>query len=547
MRHTARSPAPDQQAHDAALVPFEHTFLVHANDGEFPRVGGSTGVLSDEERVALAELGIPLGHREEALRRERALWRAVTQQAGPVWISYRTTDAGGTPLLPSLMVPEHDPSNELPRVRRPGSEEHPVTPAEADRLAAATLGRRLGGLETGPASEADARASETDVSAGAGGLVRIHPARPERIRRAIVGAVAEVHRGPGLERYPGSGPHPALRPNPWNGRLRDPEVLARVGDRFGEDYRWSASQLERYANAPFVFMVERLLWLRGLEEAEEETTPLTFGSVAHEILERFYREHLASLPFSLEGAAAARLDEIADEVYREREDRGEWLGLPSLWAASRETVRRSVREYVAWELGHMAEKGERPAMIELEFGFDDERVFLEGTDIHGRPARLRLCGRIDRVDVSGPDVHHVLDYKSGSTPGANDYEDATVLQGALYLQVLADRGHAVKLGRYRSIRNPGKPQNGGLIRFGTEKFDVAMSLAFSIPARASAGLFEPVASRKGGWKDWDIGIEIRRNAAQLDEGHRFGIDPRASGSAVCACWVCAPGGEGADG
>ena len=30
------------EAHDAALVPFEHTFLVHANDGEFPRVGGST-------------------------------------------------------------------------------------------------------------------------------------------------------------------------------------------------------------------------------------------------------------------------------------------------------------------------------------------------------------------------------------------------------------------------------------------------------------------------------------------------------------------------
>ncbi|HSL68749.1 MAG TPA: hypothetical protein VK864_00840, partial [Longimicrobiales bacterium] len=41
------------EAHDAALMPFHTTFLVHANDGEFPRLPATTGVFSDEERRGL--------------------------------------------------------------------------------------------------------------------------------------------------------------------------------------------------------------------------------------------------------------------------------------------------------------------------------------------------------------------------------------------------------------------------------------------------------------------------------------------------------------
>ena len=82
------------EAHDAALVPFAHTFVIHANDAEFPRRAGTGGVFLDEERVALSKAGLPVSHREEGLRRERSLWRAVTL-GDDVRISYRTTDPAG--------------------------------------------------------------------------------------------------------------------------------------------------------------------------------------------------------------------------------------------------------------------------------------------------------------------------------------------------------------------------------------------------------------------------------------------------------------------
>jgi len=217
-------------------------------------------------------------------------------------------------------------------------------------------------------------------------------------------------------------------------------------------------------------------------------------------------------------------------VCEAREAKGEWLGLPALWETSRESIVEAVRAYVEWELGHLHDKGEYPVLVEHEFGYEPEDLVLEGRDVAGRPARLKLRGKIDRVDRTGaPDapVLHVLDFKSGRTPGKNDYEDGTVLQGALYLEALASQGHRVKRGRYRSVKSPGDPQNGGLILYGSAMYEQALALAFSIPVRVRAGRFEAVASRKGGWKDWDVPVEIRRSSATIREGHRFGDVGRA--------------------
>ncbi|MFW6198860.1 MAG: PD-(D/E)XK nuclease family protein, partial [Acidobacteriota bacterium] len=317
----------------------------------------------------------------------------------------------------------------------------------------------------------------------------------------------------------------ALRPNPWNGWLRDPDLLDWLADRFDEEtYDWSASQLETYGRCPFLFLTSRyVLNLEELEEAEEETTPLTFGAAAHDILERFYREVKDDLPTAFTREARERLDRVCDQVFAEREAEGEWLGLPALWATAREKVRRHLHEYVDWELGYLADKNERPFQVEREFGFGDEAVWIEGRNSRGAPARMRLRGRIDRVDRAGvrKTVHHVLDYKSGGYPSKGGYLDGSTLQGALYLQALADQGFEVRKARYRVLKRPGSPQNGAEITFGSEEHETALTLALSIPARVRAGIFEAVAAAKAGWKPWDPGLEVRRNDAQIPAGHRF--------------------------
>ena len=494
------------EAHDAALVPFRHTFVIHANDGEFPRRGGAGGVFLDEERMALRDAGLSVSHREDALRRERSLWRAITL-GGDVRISYRTTDPAGTPLLPSLMVPQHDPSKEIPRTRAPrrpdGSHAEPINPAQANRLAAHELAEQL---------QVAAEVVQVEVA----------PADLSLLDQAIVAAVAEAHRDTGVEVM--GKEHPVLGPNPWNGEIRDQAVLDWLAERFNAEYPWSAGQLEQYSTCPFVFFTNRVLRLDDSEEADEQLSPMAFGGIAHDLLERFYREAKENLPAFLEGEALELFERVADEAFGEREARGEWLGLPVLWPVTKRSVRDCVRAYIEWELGYLDKKGEVPHLTEHAFGFDEPCV-IRGAGVSSKQVDVRIRGRIDRVDRVGDSEdarHHVLDYKTSTIPRKSGYKDGSVLQGPIYLRVLEESGLAVSKCRYRSIRNPGKPQNGAELGVGHEDFDQALTIAFSIPARVRAGLFEAtLAANVGSWPSFYPGREICRSQAQLEDGNRF--------------------------
>ena len=477
------------EAQDAALTPFRYLLVVNANHGEFPREAQSGGVFSDEERAALSSHGLPIVHRADQARRERTLWRSVT--SGPdVTVLYRTTSFQGTPLLPSLMVPEHDSAVELPRTRLPRWDA--VTPEQHRRQAAREL-------------------AHGEVSAGT-----VPTVKAERLRHGVLAAYAEAQR-PGTDSVPDD--HPGLGPNPWNGRLTDPQMLDHLSREFGADRIWSASQLEDYGKCPFNFFTSRVLEIGECGQAEEETTPLTFGGVAHEILERFYNQVKNALPPALDAPTSAILQTVTQTVLADRESSGEWLGDPVLWRNTRAEIEAVVRDYVGWELAHMAAKGERPVEIEFVFGLDGAGgVELTGPDRAGTPRALRLRGRIDRVDVAnrrGEEVHLVLDYKSSSVPAAKAYGDGSLLQAPLYVEVLNALGFHCVEGRYRALKKPGEPANGAAAKIGTVKYDTALAHAMSIPARVRAGLFEPVMAPSQKWEFYHPGAEITRSRAVL--------------------------------
>lgn len=525
------------EAHEAALSPLPHTFVIHANDGVFPRTPGSLGVFSDEERQRLRDAGLPLTDRGESMRRERTLWRAVAN-GSRVTVTYRTTDASGVPRLPSLMVPEHDPSTELPRTLDPE--------AGGDRPRS--------GSDLPPVSAPQLRRSETlrlKAERRAGRRGEFQTAFPDPLRRAVLGAFADELRSGGLdelvrreselggarsaESLPAADPAAvfgidrpiSLRPTAWNGKIRDPSVLAALATRFGDDYAWSSSQLEKYGKRPFDFFLDRVLGLEEVAEADEETSALAFGNVAHRILEGFYGSLLEAVPEELDEDATRRLDEVTDRVIAEIEaDEDEWLGLEPLWEVTRREVRDRVRRYLEWELRHMADKGETPIAVELQFGMGEHApIRLRGRDVAGDPASLLLRGKIDRVDRYG-DAHggvlRVLDYKSGfsSLPRRKGYQDGALLQTALYMLALdaMDRG-SVDRARYRGIRQPGDPAN---------KYELKLSdagptlrLALSIPGRVRAGLFEAVQAASAPIAQWQPGRAVTRGEASLADGSRF--------------------------
>jgi len=454
------------EAHEAALVPFDHTFLLHANDGEFPKPMRQGGLFSEQERQALAEAGLPIATRERALLRERALWAAVT--AGPATtISFRSADAAGVPLLPSLLVPSAGHEDEIPRVRFVW--ESPFTEAHADRDAMQRFARSRSGGGTYAAT------------------------RPALLRRALLSAVAESARlgSPDGARDPGM-------PGPWNGLLRDPEVLAHLEGRFTSDYAWSASQLESYAQNPFMFLLQRVLRMEEREEADEDTTVLTVGSLGHALLERFHAEHEGRLPAGLDDALSAALDRIAAETFAEMQGDGQWLGLPAMWGVRKRQTLGWVREYLAWELEKLT--GWIPAHFEFEFGEAEGRaaVVVEDVDVTGAAGRLRLRGKIDRVDA-GRAGHRVVDYKSNTLPQPKGYEDGATLQGALYMAALAACGIQPAESEYRSIRGR---KTAAKIKWGDAKTTGALRYAHSIPARVRGGVFEPSAANSCEWKGW---------------------------------------------
>lgn len=468
------------EAHEAALFPFDRAFVLHANDGEFPRRAPTSWLFTDAELATLAGAGLPVTDRAEWLRRERVLWDAVV--AGPATaVTYRTADPNGVPLLPSLVVPPHDPTVEIERTRFVWDE--PVTAAHADRLAVRTLQERM--------------------TADPG--TRVAVPREAPVRRAILGAVAERERCEQCE-------------GPWGGLLRDPAVLANLAGRFGADRVWSASQLEGYAANPFLFLLDRVLHLEELAEAEEDTSALTFGGVAHEVLERFYGEYAGPFPGAFDVPARALYDEIAVRVLAEREARGEWLGLPVLWAVTRREMMRIVGEYLAWELPRFGDR--QPHAREWAFGFDAPAV-IEGKNLAGHPVRMHVRGKVDRVDRDRDGTLYVVDYKSGFTPPAKEFEDGGALQGPLYMRALLGvPGHAVGAADYRSIK---KQRIERPIPWDSELAARALAIACSIPARVRAGRFEPLAAKSLGksWKSWWPGKDILRVTAFWPDGSRF--------------------------
>ena len=470
------------EAHEAALVPFRHTFLIHANDGEFPRQASPSWLFSDDEIGALRKAGLPLADRALELRRERALWRAVT--SGPeVTITYRTADAGGTPLLPSLMVPEHDEASEIPRTTFVWEE--PFTAHQADRCAVRDLGAQV----------------------SLDGSVKVP--RVEPVRLAVLHAVAESHRLGSAD-----GARPAGLPGPWNGHIRDPEVLEYLAGHFGNDRLWSASQLESYAQNPFMYLVQRVMHIDERREAEEDANVMTQGSVIHTLLERFYGSYPGPFPGAWDAGTAERFDTLTREVLAELEAGQEWLGLPSLWQVRREKLCSVVAEYLAWELERFS--GSQPVGCEFGFG-EDPVVIIRGTDSTGRQASMRLRGKIDRIDAAG-DALTVVDYKSGQAPKAAGYDDGSVLQGPLYMAALRVLGREAVSAEYRTVK---KPARASAIDWVDHRAQYAVRLALSIPARIRAGLFEPCAAKGGGWKRWWPGGPALYRCESIHEGCRF--------------------------
>ncbi|GJM77335.1 hypothetical protein HMSSN036_95510 [Paenibacillus macerans] len=84
----------------------KHLFLIGVNEGIMPAALQEEGVLSDQERLRLAEIGLELapGVARKLLDERFLIYGALTLPSRSLWISYAAADEDGGALLPSEVI-----------------------------------------------------------------------------------------------------------------------------------------------------------------------------------------------------------------------------------------------------------------------------------------------------------------------------------------------------------------------------------------------------------------------------------------------------------
>jgi ATP-dependent helicase/DNAse subunit B len=383
-------------ANQARHLEADHVFVMGLGERSFPRLTPPHTLFGDEEWQALRDAGLGAGPGDPLPEEMVLFYQVATRARRELILAYPAVDERGQDLLPSSF---------LLAVRRC------FTTAALERVR-----RQQRMLIQGFNDEAPLSAAEYRVRAAAaweaGDLCE--PALPSDLRANLLDAV-ELFR----QRFRHK------EHNPYDGRLRDPAVVAELTPRFGADHVFSPTALEEYVACPFKFFLRHVLRLQPLEDPVEEIEVSRRGQAFHRALARLHRK-------LKESGVHEPADEVTGHVQRElaeavEEDvrRSPSAAAKELWRLEGRRMVRLAEKYVEhWrrfvEPWHERKLHPRPHHFEVEFGLPSP----DGPPRYGAlvvridDIEVRVSGRIDRVDLAQLDDgvgFWIIDYKTGSS------------------------------------------------------------------------------------------------------------------------------------
>jgi len=180
----------------------------------------------------------------------------------------------------------------------------------------------------------------------------------------------------------------------------------------------SPTAINKYVQCPLDFYYRYIAGLGEEQEVEEYISHGTFGSILHDVLERFYKRFQDSFPTEADFKALSEQGEtlLREALGREYSTRNVERGLNYLAV---EVGLEMLRNYIGKEsarlkLEHDSGVDRKVVLVEKEVS----KVFLPERNILGVP--IRINGYVDRADeVNG--VLEILDYKTGKVDAANSF------------------------------------------------------------------------------------------------------------------------------
>ncbi|MDR0853394.1 MAG: PD-(D/E)XK nuclease family protein [Clostridiales Family XIII bacterium] len=414
-------------------------FVLGANDGELPKFSGTDGLITDVEMEVLSESGLNIGRSDATLLMEEqlAIYKNLSKPTKLLYVSYSSSDEEGAALRPAQIVGRlkkmfPDIEEESIGAAENAPDEYLWTPksvlphlvhALRETASAPKLGKTAICVEKQPFFDANRRFPELE------GVL------PEKWADVLAWfsendpiSLLPIRKALGFENRK---------------EKLDENLLMEILPTDGEALRTSPSAVEKYTRCSFAYFMDRGLRLR--ERRVHEIDARNMGELYHKVLENFgkamdeegrpaadenskwntmEKEAVHSLVSELFSEAVAKQD---DGLFTEQK--------PSEYRTAR---LESISKDVAWALTErMRNSATEKIFYETEF---DRKGELPSIDIEAGGKKVRIAGRIDRLDVLSGDYAKIMDFKSGATKFSKpDVEAGWQLQLMIYLKAAAEK------------------------------------------------------------------------------------------------------------
>uniref|UniRef100_UPI0040571354 PD-(D/E)XK nuclease family protein n=1 Tax=Agathobacter sp. TaxID=2021311 RepID=UPI0040571354 len=376
-------------------------FFVGVNDGIVPKSTNTGGIISEYERAALEEAEITLAPcaREQAFIQKFYLYLNMTKPSEQLYVSFARVDREGKTQRPSYLI----------RILQRMFPDMGI--AEIDEV------ERILDASTAESAKDYLISGEKDTVWYALAKCFLE-SEDEKLRRKAMEIVDAFY-------YHYS---------------HDPISRVVAEAVYGKSIEGSITRLENFAKCAYSHFLQYGLHLRERETSGFESVDM--GNLYHAAIE-IYSKKLADSPYNWFSVPEEKRDEFAEHAMEEAV-----LAYPnlSIYATAQDAHMAKRMNHIfkqtVWALTTQVRKGRFvPNDFEIAFSKTDrlDALFFE----LGEAKRLRLAGRIDRVDTCEDDGRlyvKVIDYKSGNTKF-----DFIQLYNGLQLQLVVYMNAAMEL------------------------------------------------------------------------------------------------------
>lgn len=419
-------------------------YILGANDGVFPPAAAEEGILSDQDRAVLNNVGIELASdtRTRAFDGQYLVYRALTTAGSYLRISWPIADHEGRTLRPSLVVSRlrklfpaiTETSNIFPYGSASEEMELLSCRAPAFKSMVSALRQRADGKEIHPVWQ---------------GVYRWFAAQEEWKQKCQAARAAFQYKN-----------------------LAQPVSRDKIAALYGDPAVSSVSRLEKYTACPFAFYVQYGLGAR--ERKVYSLRPPDVGTFMHAVIERFSRlvsEGEISWRSFDRDWCSAKVSEIVDEMLQKMQGSG--VAASKRYTALTVRLKRVVSRAVWLIAEHIRRSNFNPVAYEVDFGENGKYPPITIELDSGE--KIHLTGRIDRVDALKTEdgtYLRIVDYKSGS----RDFKLSDVFYGLqiqliTYLDAIWESGGSYSGNGFRTAeqsQGAGEPSPylpGGMLYF----------------------------------------------------------------------------------